>query len=176
MIRSLPKLTSNSILIISEEVEFPIEDKYILEFHKNFSLLPSLLDVISFFNESKKMQDHFDTFKFEDKKQQFIKSVCWLLRFNFIRQVSRFIQFIVPYNPSIDLRSPNILEMRNVYEFDFLNAMTSDDDLLDLFKRLIPYFDGKHEIREIIWRENLDFDDIENIIQTFKDCLIVYQI
>jgi hypothetical protein len=176
VIRSLPKLTSDSILIVCDDIEFPIEDKYILEFHKNFPLLPSLLDILQFFGESKKMKDHFETFKLEEKRQQFIKAVCWMLRYNFVKQISIFIQFIVPYNPSIDLRSPNLLEMRNFYEFEFLNGITTNDDLLLLFKRLIPYFDGNHEIREILWRENMEYEELESVMNIFKEYLIYYHV
>lgn len=78
----------------------------------------------------------------------------------------------------IDLRSPNMIQnhVKNLNEFEYLNGITENKDLLTLFKKLVPYFNSEYSIREITWRENLSQEELEEVLKIFKSVLFVYEI
>ena len=40
-----------------------------------------------------------------------------------------------------------------------------------LFEQLIPYFDGKHQVEEILWMENITIEILNTLVQQYSDVL-----
>ena len=93
----------------------------------------------------------------------FMQVIIWLLQRNFLVQIHQFIYFL----PKIE--SPEQYESI----IESLNDGPSKSYLLLL--RLIPYFDGKCTIREIMWRENIDRKAIDKVIEKFSSVLLCTQ-
>lgn len=91
VVKTVPKLTMKSILHINPNVEFPLDEKHILEFKTNFNLLPSLIEMLGYFNKSSTIGELFENKK-EEWRQQFFKAIIWLLRNNYVYQCETFIQ------------------------------------------------------------------------------------
>lgn len=45
----------------------------------------------------------------------------------------------------------------------------------NLIVRLCPYFKGNHHFEEIMWRENINRETLENIISSYEEILIEAQ-
>lgn len=64
------------------------------------------------------------------------------------------------------------------YELAFVNSIAAEKTALDLlFLRLCYYGRGRHHLDEIVWRENITHQDIENVLQNPKySCLLRVQL
>uniref|UniRef100_A0A7S2W4G6 GATOR1 complex protein NPRL3 C-terminal HTH domain-containing protein n=1 Tax=Mucochytrium quahogii TaxID=96639 RepID=A0A7S2W4G6_9STRA len=52
-------------------------------------------------------------------------------------------------------------------ETAFLDAIATDSDTYRLFRRLTPYFYGRHCENEIIWRENITRESLNKVVKTY---------
>ena len=59
------------------------------------------------------------------------------------------------------------LQLRTLYD-------ESSESFL-LFRRLVPYFRGRHHIEEIMWRENISRETVEAILTEYRQVLVVIQ-
>jgi hypothetical protein len=80
-----------------------------------------------------------------------------------LKQISTYIQLYIPLN-------------NQSFENELINNISQDKELLKIFQKLINYFNGEYSIDEIIWRENLDFETIEKILNVFKSILFSFDI
>ena len=55
----------------------------------------------------------------------------------------------------------------------YLDSVDDGTDEFKLFKRLAPYFRGQHHTTEISWRENISRDELQHIIQLYKNFLVI---
>lgn len=44
-----------------------------------------------------------------------------------------------------------------------------------LFRRLVPYFRGRHHLEEITWRENLARETVEALLAEYREVLVLVQ-
>ena len=58
---------------------------------------------------------------------------------------------IMPQSPPI---GPGRMHLQQ-YERAYLEQIDNNTPVFNLFKRLCPYFHGKHHIEEIMWREKV---------------------
>ena len=59
--------------------------------------------------------------------------------------------------------SENIHGLNNSYE--------SSLQLFNLFKKLLPYFDGKHHMQEIMWAENVTRKEINTLLSVYSESI-----
>ena len=58
------------------------------------------------------------------------------------------------------------------YERAYLDQIANDTPVFKLFKRLCPYFHGKHHIEEIMWREKVSRKAIFSVLANYGDVLV----
>ena len=46
---------------------------------------------------------------------------------------------------------------------------------IDLFRKLSPYFDGRHSVVEMAWREHIDIPEINAVLRAFKSLVVTVQ-
>ena len=91
---------------------------------------------------------------------RFIKAVIWMLQRNLLVQLHQFVYFV-----------PHLTNSENVNEIiESLNDGPSKAYLL--FVRLIPYFNGKITLQEMMWRENIDYATLQKVISKFSSVLL----
>jgi Nitrogen Permease regulator of amino acid transport activity 3 len=57
------------------------------------------------------------------------------------------------------------------HEIDYLYAIDDGSPTMALFRRLCPYFRGRHSIEEILWRESLPREHLTMVLEQFSDVL-----
>jgi len=71
---------------------------------------------------------------------------------------------------SITLQDPHYTLEK--YEKQYLDKIADDSPEYSLLKRLCIYFRGKYDIEEIMWRENVDRNELLTVLETYKDILV----
>jgi len=56
-----------------------------------------------------------------------------------------------------------------------LGHATEIKRLIDVFRKLSPYFDGRHSLVEMAWRESIDVPEIEAVLRAFKTLVVTVQ-
>jgi len=56
-------------------------------------------------------------------------------------------------------------------EIAYLDAIATESDTYRLFRRLAPYFHGRHHSDEIMWRENIPRDQFEQVLNNHSDVI-----
>ena len=59
------------------------------------------------------------------------------------------------------------------YERAFLDSLDDGSRAYRLLRRLCGYFRGTHHVEEIMWRENVERFDVMNVLEKYKDFLVV---
>jgi len=58
------------------------------------------------------------------------------------------------------------------HELLYLDSIKDNSLVYQNFRRLCGYFRGKHDIEEILWRGNIDREDLDKILKTYSDILV----
>jgi nitrogen permease regulator 3-like protein len=66
---------------------------------------------------------------------------------------------------------PGALHLQQ-YERAYLDQIANNTPVFNLFKRLCPYFHGKHHIEEIMWREKVSRKAIFSVLANYGDVLV----
>ena len=77
--------------------------------------------------------------------------------------------------------NPNIAgeqqpELLKPDEKAYLEQIANDTPVYQLFKRLCPYFHGKHHVEEIMWRETVSRKAIMSVLANYGDVLVTVQL
>ena len=75
---------------------------------------------------------------------------------------------IMPQSPPI---GPGRMHLQQ-YERAYLEQIDNNTPVFNLFKRLCPYFHGKHHIEEIMWREKVSRKAIFSVLANYGDVLV----
>ncbi|EGC37140.1 hypothetical protein DICPUDRAFT_30795 [Dictyostelium purpureum] len=73
------------------------------------------------------------------------------------------------YQPTTFPLMPSYLSLKEQAFFDNIDDGSS---LYQLFKRLCVYFRGLHHLEEIMWRENINRDQLTKVLKKYKNVLI----
>ena len=58
------------------------------------------------------------------------------------------------------------------FESAYLASIADDTPVYHMFKRLSPYFHGKHHVEEIMWRETVSRKAIQSVFATYSNVLV----
>lgn len=61
---------------------------------------------------------------------------------------------------------------RRQYESAYLESIADETPVFQLFKRLAPYFRGRHTVEEIMWRETTSRAAIQSVFATYSNVLV----
>jgi hypothetical protein len=59
------------------------------------------------------------------------------------------------------------------HEIAYLETMNDGSATYELFRRLCPYFRGRHHLIEIMWRENVSREELNMVLETYRYVLVV---
>ena len=96
-----------------------------------------------------------------------IEPLSWLLQKGLIVQLHTHIYLVDPLR--------KILYSEESKDFaETINRMVANKPpmIADLFRRVCTYFNGNHCIEEIMWKESLNWADIDLILNRFQNELI----
>ena len=51
-------------------------------------------------------------------------------------------------------------------------SSSKDQHIIRLYERLKSYFDGKHHIQEMMWRESISRDELARVLQRYRHVLV----
>eukprot|EP01132_Coremiostelium_polycephalum_P009228 gene9228-11306_t len=159
-----------------------------LELNKKFSsLFPEfkLSDILHRFSSSRPLSEHISKFS-SQYHSQFLSIVGWLLQHDLIVQLFTYVHLMVPTIPSSRYHSPSpnttllyqpqpfplLPSHLSHHENAFFENIDDGTKSYQLFKRLSPYFRGRHHLEEIMWRENISREDLNKILKKYKNVLI----
>jgi hypothetical protein len=105
-----------------------------------------------------------------EEKEVSIEILHWLLQKKLVVQLHTQIYLVDPLR--------NILPCSAEEDKDFvetINRMVIDKPpmVADLFRRVCIYFNGNHCIEEILWRESLNWAEIDLLLNRFRNELIM---
>lgn len=59
------------------------------------------------------------------------------------------------------------------HELALLETLNDGSALHELFRRLCPFFRGRHHTQEIMWRENVSKEELNKVLETYQQVLVV---
>nr|XP_002130884.1 GATOR complex protein NPRL3-like [Ciona intestinalis]XP_009858314.1 GATOR complex protein NPRL3-like [Ciona intestinalis] len=155
-----------------------------------FSVPISLIDFR--LGERFNLQSHNSPF-FEHE-DTLVNAVFWMLQHRFLMQHHTYVYFVPPLTTkeeaqksSIELQHDLLKFAKTVHKMHvrfedlpshckplFQTSITASQAPINfnLFLRLLKYFDGRHHLEEMMYRENLLRGDIVNILDQFKPLLL----
>ena len=166
-------------------------------YNKKFPDFFTFIDLLKMFSIEQPLQYHLKKINISSHNK-FITILLWLLSNNLIQRLSTRIIYIgneithttnhqlkkvsnsnLINNTSFSIESPLLHSniTNNINEVSKLSLSSSyiDADLQNIEKIILPIFDGKHDISQIIYHENVSIEEIYDIVESSKN-YIMYNI
>jgi len=149
----------------------------------NCTFAESFHHILQCFSRVRPLKEHV---KYMQTESKLIKIVLWLLRRHILVEMNVFIILMLPrkdgenndtnHEISQKFNDENTHELEvdflDIHEKQYLDQIADNSSEYLLLKRLCIYFRGKYDIEEIMWRENVDRNELVKILETYKDILV----
>ena len=157
-----------------------ITEDLVEQFSADFSDL-SLLDQLKRFSTAKPVKEHLTEITISHKL--FSEVLVWFLRKEMVIQLFTFLLLSIPTTGSRSNQErdtePSDQEKNALseQELEHIEQIAEEQTPMDqLFVRLCHYARGRHHIDEIVWRENILFEDVEEVLSNPKyQCIVTFQ-
>ncbi|KAF0731280.1 hypothetical protein AaE_009273, partial [Aphanomyces astaci] len=160
-----------------------------LEFRRKFTFM-ELSEVLATFNGKSRLSAFMTTLN-PQRKLEYVHMLIWLLQHEYVSQMHRYVYLMIPDpeegNNDVHLPPPVPLSplLPPTYspqssepaatEKEFLAQLArrtnTPTPVVDLFRRLEPYFHGQHHLVEIMWRENVTRGELRTVLSTYMHIL-----
>ncbi|PKK73410.1 UPF0171-domain-containing protein [Rhizophagus irregularis] len=182
-----------NLYVVSPTADMNSLPTYIEYFKQHFPAL-DLVKILDSFSVPKPQVNSI-----KEHRTMYLEAITYLLRNDLVVQLHAYILVMVPryikmgftqaeyeeklrnsgdseFNSSYDTAIISPVEKASDSERDWLNNFVANHpkETVSLFERLIKYFNGKHHVDEILFRESLKPRDLSKIITLFsKDQYII---
>ena len=186
-------LCETNIYMIAPTAVLDTQSPYVEEFSQEFDL--NLQFVLSHFSTPVRLGDLYTpTGLFYDDQQKLIKIIFWMLRHRFLVQHHTYVLFLPP--PSLGVTRGDLQRIkRDLVEITRQTRPRNPDiDMCDLpqhcqvlfrrieaarnasdltcFLKLLKYFDGKHHLEEMMYKENIQRLQLLTVLDKFHSLLM----
>ncbi|KAF0690211.1 Aste57867_18402 [Aphanomyces stellatus] len=188
--RVIDAVTMHNIYHVQPMANTHSQSALALEFRRRFTSF-ELGEVLATFTGKNRISVYMNTLT-QHRKLEYIHMLIWLLQHDFITQLHRYVYLMIPHDgsqtatprapplPSPAGLSPplhaNYSPSESSIEKDYLAQLarksTAPSPVLDLFRRLEPYFHGQHHLVEIMWRENVTRVELRTVLSTYKHIIV----
>ncbi|XP_076802815.1 GATOR1 complex protein NPRL3-like [Clavelina lepadiformis] len=182
-------LCETNVYFLAPTASLNCRSKYIKLFSDKFNL--NLTEVLNYFSTPVRLGDYQSpTGAFFGNEKKLVEIVIWMLQHRFLVQHQTYVYFLPVQDrfgkPEQELKkvllerlktvSPGKVEHRHLPHycrevFQSVPASRDSEDLT-LFLRLLKYFDGKHHLEEMMYRENMVRHELVTILEKFQSLLL----
>ncbi|KAI9361194.1 nitrogen permease regulator of amino acid transport activity 3-domain-containing protein [Zopfochytrium polystomum] len=167
---------------------------FVVSKNANFAILPTLeseiatkvgeINLAHFLSVLKTPAPFGSLFRTTDFRGSYLEILETLLRADIIEQLESFVYVCIPHylisNANYSTGQHNSLVIANPSNMTEAERQCIDqviesapETVRELFLKLIPYFDGKHSVEEILYRESLHWKDFKHVLRNFKECILI---
>eukprot|EP01130_Rhizamoeba_saxonica_P014917 TRINITY_DN6593_c0_g1_i1.p1 TRINITY_DN6593_c0_g1~~TRINITY_DN6593_c0_g1_i1.p1 ORF type:complete len:523 (-),score=87.05 TRINITY_DN6593_c0_g1_i1:22-1503(-) len=170
-------LTKKNVYILNPDCKSSFSDlrTSFLEHFKEWNLA----DRLKGFSIPIPLKAHITSISLPNAQREFVNIVIWLLRHELLIEVHTFVYLLLP--PSISKLS-SIGEVDEGYYLSPTPLKEHEEQYLDqwddgskehrLFRRLCPYFHGRHHTREIQWQQNIEREELDRVLTKYSRIVI----
>lgn len=187
-------LCESNIYMIAPTAVLDKSSHFVDEFSEKFG--ENLQYVLSHFSIPVRLGDLYTpNGMFYESQPKLIDIVFWLLRHRFLVQHHTYVHFLP--SPLLGVRTHDLLPMKQ-YLIDLSDQCGNDSRItlleipehclvffrsieaaknskdLSCFLKLLKYFDGKHHLEEMMYRENIPRLELLNILDKFNPLLMTF--
>ncbi|CAK5116303.1 unnamed protein product [Aphanomyces euteiches] len=174
--RVIDAVTMHNIYHVQPTANIHSQSALALEFRRRFTSF-ELAEVLATFTGKNRLSVYMNTLT-QHRKLEYIHMLIWLLQHEFIAQLHRYVYLVIPqdappYSPAVASSPSDSPAVENDYVAQLARKTNTPNPVLDLFRRLEPYFHGQHHLVEIMWRENVTRVELRTVLSTYKHILVL---
>lgn len=175
--RIINTLTKTNVYVLNSEMN-EYQPNFFRTIAKEFSSTFTnfrFAEIITAFSKAKSLGEHLELLD-PARQRDFIEVTIWLLQRNLLKQQHVYVYLLIDTekrfsSPLPSEKFPAAPTPLTPLELEYLETHHSKDPNFPLFKRLCPYFRGRHHLEEIMFRENITREELLTILTTFKGIL-----
>ncbi|KAI9017072.1 nitrogen permease regulator of amino acid transport activity 3-domain-containing protein [Gaertneriomyces semiglobifer] len=173
-------LNTRNVYVVSPEAELSLLPQMVEDFESRFPQL----DLPSILANLNAPRPYSAIVPDKELKTLYLEVLTYLLRHGFVAQLHMYIYLMIRQNPRLNaseiggLGSDRVIvpepALASEYEREWIEQIAYEQpaSIAALFLKLIPYFNGKYHVEEIIYRENLTRKDLRTILSRYRDAVV----
>lgn len=149
-----------------------------------------LPEILAEFSLMKRLQKRLQALERGEETKEYIRMVIWLLRHDFLVQLHTHVYLVLPAEVALPAEPPAAGDAagaapgvwhsaggRPFASFPeatqrYLRGLAADEAVLRTFATLVPYFDGRFSLEEMMWREGVVRPALVNVLREFRSVLV----